>query len=118
TVARRYFQNVDPIGRIMRFGRGPARVVGVARDGKYSRINEEPRNYIYVPIAQFYRPEISLIVKSETDTRTIAAAVKSEIARLDPNLPLFDVRTVDEHLQMSTFLPRMASLLLGAFGTL
>ena len=42
----------------------------------------------------------------------------SEIKRIDPNLPLFDVRTIEEHMQLSVFIPKMASTLLGFFGGL
>jgi ABC-type antimicrobial peptide transport system permease subunit len=44
--------------------------------------------------------------------------VQGELRRLDPNLPLFDVRTVQEHMQMSVFIAKMASTLLGLFGAL
>jgi macrolide transport system ATP-binding/permease protein len=118
TMARKYFRGRDAVGARLRYGRGPAHVVGVARDGKYLRLSEEPRNYMYVPITQFYRPEVSLVVRSASDAARIVGAVRAEIARLDPNLPLFDVRTVDEYRQFSRFIPRMASILLGAFGFL
>src|SRR5262249_53765390 len=52
TMARRYWPNRRAVGAIVRFGAGPARVVGIARDGKYRRLNEEPRNYMYVPVLQ------------------------------------------------------------------
>ena len=56
-MARRYWPGRDPIGATIRFGRGPVTIVGVARDGKYSRLSEEPRNYLYLPALQNYRPD-------------------------------------------------------------
>ena len=46
------------------------------------------------------------------------AAVQAQVRGLDAAVPLFDVRTMEEHLQFSVFVPRMASTLLGLFGML
>lgn len=74
TMARRYWPGRDPIGGTIRFGRGPVTIVGVARDGKYSRLSEEPRNYVYLPALQNYRPDLILHVKTDADP----AAVRRE----------------------------------------
>jgi ABC-type antimicrobial peptide transport system permease subunit len=74
---------------------------------------------MYLPQFQYYRPDVALIVKpSGADPASLLPVVQREIRALDANLPLFDVRTLEEHLQMSLFIPRMASLLLGLFGGL
>jgi ABC-type antimicrobial peptide transport system permease subunit len=93
-------------------------VVGVARDGKYGQLNEKPRNYMYVPLAQYFRHDALLIVRTSGEPAPIVPALHAEVKRIDPNLPLFDVRTVGEHMKLSVFIPRMASTLLGLFGVL
>jgi predicted permease len=119
TMARRYWGGRDPIGGAIEFGNGPVRVVGVARDGKYSRLNEPPRNYMYLPLAQFYRPDVTLIVRTtESDAAGVLSAVQSRLRAIDANVPLFDVRTLGEHLRVSQFIPRMASTMLALFGGL
>ena len=45
-------------------------------------------------------------------------ALRAAVRELDPNLPLFDVRTIEEHMRISTFIPRMAASMLGLFGLL
>jgi predicted permease len=118
TMARRYWPGRDPIGTTIRFGRGPVTVVGVARDGKYSRLSEEPRSYLYLPALQNYRPDLLLHVKSDADPAVLLPAVRAAVRELDPNLPLFDVRTIEEHMRISTFIARMAASMLGLFGIL
>ena len=118
TMARRYFRGREAVGSVVRYGRGPARVVGIAKDGKYGRLNEEPRNYMYLPIMQFYRPGVSLVVRTDGDPGRVIGAIRAEMARLDPNMPLFDVRTFEEYLKLSTFIPTLASTMLGGFGAL
>jgi macrolide transport system ATP-binding/permease protein len=118
TMARRYWPGRDPVGATIRFGRGPVTIVGVARDGKYSRLSEEPRNYVYLPALQNYRPDLVLHVKTDVDPAIVLPAVRAAVRGLDPNLPLFDVRTIEEHMRISTFIARMAASMLGLFGIL
>ena len=118
TMARRYWPGQDAVGRTVRFGTGPATVVGVARDGKYGRLNEAPQNFLYVPLAQFFRHEAILIVRTAGDPSAVISGLHSTVASLDPDLPLFDVRPVAEHLELSVFIPRLATMVLGMFGVL
>ena len=118
TMARRYWPGRDPIGATIRFGRGPVTIVGVARDGKYSRLSEEPRNYLYLPALQNYRPDLVLHVKTDVEPAVVLPAIRAAVRGMDPNLPLFDVRTIEEHMQISTFIARMAASMLGLFGIL
>ena len=119
TMAQRYWGSRDPIGGVIEFGDGPVRVIGVARDGKYSRLNEQPRNYMYLPLFQFYRPDVTLVVRTaESNSAGILATLQSRLRAIDPNVPLFDVRTLGEHLRLHQFIPRMASTMLALFGGL
>jgi predicted permease len=118
TMARRYWPGREAIGGIIRFGSGPVTIVGVARDGKYQRLNEAPRNYLYLPVAQQYRPDLVLHVRTDAAAALVVPSIQALLRELDPALPLFDVRTMDEHLEISTFIPRMAASMLGFFGLL
>lgn len=117
TMARKYWDG-DAVGRTVDFGNGPATIVGIAKDGKYSRLNEDPKNFMYVPLAQFFRHDGLLIVRSAGDPASLIPSLQAEVRRLDPDLPLFDARTVDEHMKMSVFIPRLASVILALFGGL
>jgi predicted permease len=118
TMARRYWNGRSAIGGRIRTGGRAIEVVGVVVDGKYSSITEPPRNYLYVPVQQWYRPDGALIVKTAGDPVATLSAVQRVMRELDPNLPLFDTRTIEEHLELSLFIQRMAATLLGAFGVL
>jgi predicted permease len=118
TMARRYFGGRSAIGGVIRFGRGPVTVVGVARDGKYRSLNEGPTNYLYLPIMQSFSPAALLLVRSAADPAAVLPAVQRELRALDRDLPLFDVRTFEQHRQIGVFVARMISLLLGLFGAL
>ena len=73
---------------------------------------------MYLSIAQFFRHDALLLVRTAGDPQAVIPSLHAEVRKLDPDLPLFDVRTVAEHRAMSVFIPRMASLILGIFGGL
>src|SRR5262249_46257248 len=77
-----------------------------------------PRAFMYLPIQQWYRSDFVLVLKTPGDPTAAVAGLHAAMRSLDPNVPLFDVRTIAEHLQISVFLQRMIASLLSAFGVL
>jgi macrolide transport system ATP-binding/permease protein len=118
TMARRYWAGRNPIGGRVRVGDTALEIVGVARDGKYSTINEAPRAYMYLPVQQSYRPDAVIALKMNGDPAAAAAAVPRVVRQLDSNLPVFEMRTIAEHLDFALFVQRIAATLLGVFGAL
>ena len=73
--ARRFWPGEDPIGRRFNTGRsGTREVVGVARDGKYWSLGEEPQPHFYEPFAQAYEADMALVVRTAGDARSILPA--------------------------------------------
>jgi ABC-type antimicrobial peptide transport system permease subunit len=93
-------------------------VVGVARDGKYSGITESPCPFLYLPVQQWYRGDAVLIVKTADDPAAIVPRLQQALRALDSNVPLFDVHTIAEHLEIAVFVQRMIASLLAGFGAL
>jgi len=116
TLARRYFAGRDPIGGRIRVGTRTVQIVGVARDGKYQLITESPRPFLYVPQQQWYRGDAVLVVRTTGNPAPIVRPLHDVIRSLDANVPLFDMRTVEQHLEIASFMQRMIATLLAAFG--
>ena len=93
-------------------------VVGVARDGKYRSLGEKPHPYIYQPLLQSYDPKMTLVVRTRGEPQSVAAAVREQIRALDANLPVADVKTLRDQLNLSLFPSRVAAWTLGGFGVL
>jgi putative ABC transport system permease protein len=109
----------EAIGKRIAFGSagGPyVRIVGVAREGKYFTIAEDPRPFVWTPLAQDYSTNGILTVRTEGNPEPLLAAVRKEVQALDPNLPLFDVKTLSEHMRFALFPARVAATVLGVFG--
>ncbi|HEU4713057.1 MAG TPA: ABC transporter permease [Pyrinomonadaceae bacterium] len=108
----------DAVGKRVRWNNDSPfmTVVGVARDGKYFNISEEPRAFIWAPLTQDYSSNGSLVVRTNGSPDAMFAAVRKEVNALDPNLPLFDVQTLRDHLRLALFPARIAATVLGVFG--
>jgi macrolide transport system ATP-binding/permease protein len=118
TLARRYFGGRDPIGGRVRTGGRTIEIVGVARDGKYGSLTEAPRPYLYLPVQQWYAAQTVLHVKTASDPAAIVAPLYRAFRGLDANVPLFEIRTIREQLEIASFMQRMFASLLAAFGAL
>jgi macrolide transport system ATP-binding/permease protein len=117
TMARRYWPNEEALGKRLRLSRrdGPQlEVIGIARDGKYRQYIEDPLPCIFMPWNQQYRGRMTLVLHTTGDSSALASALKRDVAMLDPNLPLYDLKTMEAHLGGRLMLgPGLAASLLG-----
>jgi predicted permease len=118
TMASRYWPGGNALGgRVHGYGKDFT-VVGIARDGKYQSLGEAPRPFFYVPILQVYRSRAVIHLRTAGDPLHLAPALRGEVRRLDPDLPLSAVKSMRQHLRLSLFTQRLAASFLGAFGLL
>ena len=92
------------------------RIVGVANDGKYFNIAEDPRMFVWTPTSQDYSSNGIVIVRTKSNPESMVGAVRGQVQSLDPNLPLFDVNTLSAHMRLALFPARVAATVLGVFG--
>lgn len=118
TMAKRYWPGRSAVGGRLRTSGEWATVVGVAKDGKYSSLTEAPRSVMYLPIQQIYRSNPVLHVATRGAAGAAIAPIRRTVARIAPELALYDVRTIREHLQISVAVPRVGAILLVIFGAL
>src|SRR5262245_522877 len=113
----RYFPVQNPIGKRLRFGNNsPYReIIGVARSAKYRQMREAPLPFIYIPLGQEYVADLSLLAHTDGDPVDLAPAVRSEIRRLNSEVPVFAVKTMEEQIGATLANERMIAILLGAF---
>jgi predicted permease len=121
TFARRFFTGREAIGSRFNFS-GPDKpyweVIGVAGDGKYNSLGEDPKPAFYRPILRDYSTNATLVARTLGDSQSALAALRGELQGLDPTLPLYNVQTLTEHMSVPLFPFRMAATVLGSFGVL
>jgi len=121
TLAARLWPNEDALGKRVSVAgpKGPfLEVVGVARDSKYRTLSETPRPYVYLPLSQSYDPKMTLIVRTTGEPKAITPIVREQICALNANLPIADVQTLREQLELTLLPSRIAAWTLGSFGAL
>jgi predicted permease len=121
TMARQLFPGENPIGKRFRIGEKstrPREIIGVARDGKYRTLGESPQSFLFLPQLQNYRPEMTLVVSGRGNVEGIAERVRGEVNKLDARLPVYNIKTVNEHIDFALWGPRTAATLAATFGVL
>jgi macrolide transport system ATP-binding/permease protein len=117
-MARRYWPQGNALGGRVRMGPNAWQVVGITADAKYNSINERPLPQLFIPMARSEVSTLRLFVRTIGDPSPMVAEVRNAIRALDPALPIYDARTINEHMQVAVFAQRMAANLLGAMGVL
>jgi predicted permease len=123
TMAKQFWPKENPVGK--RFSvtsdSGPfVEIVGVARDGKYRVLAEDPMPYLYIPLAQNFDPEPVLQIRSSIAPATLIPEVQSQILALDTNAPIEEIQTMKESLGggLGYFIFRLGASLAAAMGLL
>jgi predicted permease len=120
--ARYFFGQDDPIGR--RFGRkrdgkSDIEIVGVVGDGKAGTLREKTKRFAYVPYTQ--RSELAAMtfyIRSGTDAGTLLGRVPGVVRRIDPTLPVTELRSMEAQISQSLFAERLVAALSATFGLL
>jgi hypothetical protein len=90
-------------------------VVGIAEDGKYNSLTEDPWPAMFLPILQSPSSSTFLVVRSTRDPQQLAEAIRRTLHELDAGLPV-DIHTRYQGLDIILFDPRMATIALGLMG--
>ncbi len=117
TFARRYWPGEDPIGKVVD-GSGVRRVVGVVGDTRHRGLQLAPRPEAYYPLSSFHRGDMALMIRSTIPVEAIAEAVRLEVDELDANVPITQVRLMDQVVEGSLGTERRMLQLLGGLAVL
>jgi predicted permease len=121
TFAQRFWPGQATIGK--RFSVvGPAgpwiEVVGVIQDGKYVSLSEGATPFVYTNLRPQSGGSLTMVVRTTSEPQNAVAAIRREFQQLDATLPVYNVKTMLEHMANSLFPARIAAVLLGSFGLL
>jgi macrolide transport system ATP-binding/permease protein len=107
----------NAIGKRVRVADGDWRtVVGVAADVKYSRINESPRSYFYVPFFQSYRSSMILHTRGSAPINVLVDQARARVAALDPDLPILYAKPMTRQISGALILFNFTAMMLFIFG--
>jgi putative ABC transport system permease protein len=126
TLARGIWPNESAIGKRLKQGwpesvgpRHPWReIVGVVADAKQDGLDAETRMETYIPLPQNPWSYVHIMLRTETDPMTLAKPVQDVVLSMDPDLPVFRVRTMEQVIASSLAPRRFTMWLLAAFAAL
>jgi len=114
----RFLAGQEVVGKRIKVGGRDQTIIGVAATAKYHSLGEAPLAYMYLPLAQHFRPAQVIHVRTAGDPAAFVPRLRAEVAALDPDLPLSDVRTMKNFLGVALFPARIVGAVLAAFGIL
>jgi putative ABC transport system permease protein len=101
-LARQFFGSVDPLGKRVAQGGAMSTIVGVVATVSQAELGEPPKATIYYPVSQHdWYPTLYVVVRSALPLGTITGLVRSAVANVDPNAPVFDPRLLADRVSAS-----------------
>ena len=123
--AEKFFPGEDPIGKHIKPGisfdedEPPMReIVGVVGNVRHLKLDAAEEAEFYAPHAQIPFDSMTLVVKSDKDPRGLVGAIQQEVRAMDKDLPVFDIKTLDDYVSAAVAQPRFNTLLLAIFAGL
>jgi len=129
--AKKYFPNQDAIGKRITLGidhdtlantKSPVtargEIIGIVGDVKQRGLASEVFPTTYLGWGTFPISDMSLLVRSNADVATLAAAIRETVQAIDPTMPVYELRTMEDVVSESVAQPRFYTTLLSAFGGL
>lgn len=122
--AKKYFPDEEPIGKRIKPGIATGEnkpdwreIVGVVGDVRNRNLSSELRPGYFVPQAQVPFNQMSMTVRTTNDPHTLITAVQNEVHAMDAEVPVFNVKTMDEYISATVASPRFNTTLLGIFAS-
>jgi len=119
TLARRYWPGENPLGQQIKFGFGAGlqglTIVGVVGDIKSDGFDAPSVPHIYVSMGQFAPVNAVVFLRSRGDVEHLGEAIRQEVEKVDPNVPVHSISSMDQIIARSVADRRFALELLGGF---
>jgi predicted permease len=125
SLAQHFWPRGDAIGKRLKpgfFNDAWCTVVGIVGDTKQYSLGDTPSPSMYLPYAQapapFLMQDMTLVLRNASDPLSLVAAARGAVQAVDPDLPVFDVATMEQLVYRSASEPRFNAALLGIFAAL
>jgi predicted permease len=121
--AKRYFGDADPLGRHVGMGIDPGtktdiEIVGVVGDTKYENLREEIPYELYIPSDQNFANGSTVYARAAGDHAQVFNELRSAVRSVDAGIPMYDMRTLADEMEISLLTERLLATLSSVFGCL
>jgi predicted permease len=123
--ARKYFPNEDAVGKRIKPGLGDGvtndvvrEIVGVVGDVKRRGITAAMPAQYYLPFKQALILDPSVVIRTDGDPLSLIGPLREQLTRIDSNVPLFEISTLDEYVSLAAAQPRFQTVLITFFAVM
>jgi len=116
--AERFWPGESALGKVVTTAGDDRQVVGVVETGKVRSLGEAPTELMYLPQRELYASGVTMVVRTSGDPATVLRRVRELVRSEDADMPVFDVRTMEDHMGFALLPARLGGSVLGLFGVL
>ena len=116
--ADRFWPGESALGRVVETAGAERVVVGVAETGKYVSLGETPTEFMYLSHHERFNSNMTIVARTPSDPQGALRAIQRLVREADPDMPLYDVRTMADHMGIALLPARLGGSMLGLFGLL
>jgi putative ABC transport system permease protein len=119
-LARRFFPNESPVGKVLavEWGKDPYEIIGVVGDVHQDSLDAEVKSEVFICNLQEPTGPVYLVARTHGNPRALAKPIEAEVHALNQDIPISDVKTMDEYVGDAVAEPRFHTILLGGFSVL
>jgi putative ABC transport system permease protein len=122
-LVRRFFPGENPLGKRLQVSIGPedgmnVEIVGVVGDIKFASLDAETRPAVFIPLPQLSIGLATIVARTTMDPLTLTSGISAAVRSIDPELPLADVRSMQDVVDVTLARPRTISVLITAFAVI
>jgi putative ABC transport system permease protein len=119
-LGRRFYPNEDPLGKMLavEWGNKPYEIIGVVGDVHQESLNEPVKSEVFLCTLQEPTGPLYLVARTKGDPRALVKPIEAEVRAMRSDIPISDVKTMDEYVGDAVAAPRFNTILLGGFSAL
>jgi predicted permease len=116
--ADRFWPNESALGKIVQTAGRDWQIVGVVETGKYRSLGEDPQEFMYLPYRSIFSSDLTIVARTSGDPQVVLQRLRELVRDVDPDLPVYDVRSMEDHMGIALLPARLGGTVLGLFGLL
>ncbi len=116
--ADRFWPDESAVGKIVETAGNSWEVIGVVETGKYKSLGEDPSEFMYLPYRTLFRSDMTFVARTAGDPQAVLLRIREIVSAADPDMPIYDVRSMEDHLGIALLPARLGGTVLGLFGLL
>jgi len=117
-MAEHFWPGQSALGKIVHTAGKDRQVIGVVANGKYRSLGEDPTDVMFLPERELSTSGLAIVARTSGDPQAVLRRIQQIVRAEDPDLPVFDVRTMEDHMGIALLPARLGGTVLGLFGVL